>query len=162
MENRNTTQTACTKCGIRPRRIDRWGSVDDLCEACEEARVAESYRIAEHHEQHPDECCCHTYLGRPCCTAPIHGEKWRVNGIDNGERFCFFIRAKSRKKAMEVGTEACQCNGEECISVTKVVPDLCLKCGKDCGEQYYRLRKVRGHFCSRDCCVLHAQALTHR
>lgn len=39
--------------------------------------------------------------------------------MEHGERFIFFIRAKDRHEAMEIGTDACHDNGEECIDVTK-------------------------------------------
>jgi len=120
MAKAKSTPPACTKCGLHSRRVDHFGELDELCEACETARLDEINRVYQHSEQHPDECCCQTFLGRHCCMAPIHGDKWQVNGIDNGERFCFFIRAKDRKEAMEVGTEACLDNGEECIGVTRV------------------------------------------
>jgi hypothetical protein len=93
--------------------------VGKICESCNQARVAEINRISKHYDDHPDECCCHTFFGRASCKSPIHGDWWRVNGIDDGQRFYFFIRASDRKDAMEIGSEACQSNGEECISVRK-------------------------------------------
>src|SRR5262249_34046665 len=64
---------ACTECGApHGRRDPRNGAPEERCESCEEARVAEIDRIAERHEKHPGECCCHTYLGRACCMAPAH------------------------------------------------------------------------------------------
>ena len=55
----------CTKCGNPHGRKKPWnGESEDLCEACENARLDEINRISEHHERHPEECCCHTYLGR--------------------------------------------------------------------------------------------------
>jgi hypothetical protein len=117
MANADETPLTCTECGKNAVHKTPWR--DDLCNACDQARVEEIHRIAEHYERHPDECCCHTYLGRHCCESPIHGGWWRVNGIENGERFYFLIRAKSRAEAMAVGTEACLDNGEECIGVTQ-------------------------------------------
>jgi hypothetical protein len=147
-----TTPPACTKCGINLRRMNHWGEPDDLCDACEKARIEDGKRVADHHEKHPDDCCCGTYLGRPCCMAPSHGDRWRVNAVSDGERFCYIIRAQDRKEAMEVGRNMCEGNGEECISVARMIPDLCLQCQKECGQQYWRLNSIRGHFCSQQCC----------
>lgn len=115
----SATSPACTKCGNKPCFIDHWGRFAQLCKSCEKARLDEIERIYAHHEQHPEDCCCDTFLTRACCMAAIHGDEWRVNAIQDGQRFCFFIRAKDKKEAMQVGTEACQDNGEECISVSK-------------------------------------------
>lgn len=146
-----TTSPACTRCGVRPRRTDSRGAFDDLCEDCENARVEETLRIGEYYQQHPDECCCHTYLGRHCCMAPAHGDRWRVNAISDGERFCYIIRAADRGEALVLGREMCQDNGEECVSVARVIPDFCIRCRTECGDQYWRRKGVRGHFCSEEC-----------
>ena len=121
MANANDTSPACTKCRLHPCFIDRWGNLRDLCETCEKARIDEISRICNHYEQHPDECCCDTFLGRDCCMAPVHGDMWRVNAISDGQKFCYSIRARSRHEAREVGQEMCQDNGEECISVSKLL-----------------------------------------
>src|SRR5438128_1325989 len=66
-------KAACAKCGTpHGRRTPRDGEPEDLCDACEKARVEEIHRIAEHYRRHPAECCCQTYMGRACCMAPIH------------------------------------------------------------------------------------------
>lgn len=117
-----STSATCATCGIRPRRTDPWGRLDERCDDCEAARVEEVNRIASHHELHPDECCCHTYLGRASCMAPAHGDQWRVNAISNGERFCYVIRADSRREAAAIGREMCQSNGEECVGVARLRP----------------------------------------
>jgi hypothetical protein len=36
------------------------------------AKVLELYRIAKHCEDHSEECCCRTELGRECCRAKTH------------------------------------------------------------------------------------------
>jgi hypothetical protein len=118
------TAAACTKCGTpHGRRDPRNGAPEERCELCEEERVAETNRIAEHYETHPDECCCHTYMGRACCMAPIHGDVYRAFCIENGERFCTDFRAKGRKEAEELGRELAAEWGGECISVRKLPPD---------------------------------------
>jgi len=109
----------CPTCGARPRRTDSRGEFDDLCDPCEQERVDEIHRVSDRHERHPDECCCHTFLGRHCCTAPAHGGWWRVNAISDGERFYYVIRARDRKEALAIGREMCRDNGEECLSVTR-------------------------------------------
>jgi hypothetical protein len=30
--------------------------------------------------------------------------------------------------------------------------DPCLQCRKNCGDSYWRIARVRGHFCSKSCC----------
>lgn len=117
--NENTSP-ACTKCGRPHSRKDPWGNLAELCEACEEARVAEINRIHEHYEQHPDECCCRTYLGRECCMAPIHGDVYRAECIEHGERFHTDFRARGRKEAEALGRDLAAGWGGECISVRKV------------------------------------------
>lgn len=151
MIDATTTSPACTTCGIRPGTATSHG-FDALCKECNEARVQELYRITEHYEQHPTECCCNTFLGRHSCMALAHGERWRVKAISDGQRFCYVIRAKDRAEAMEVGSEMCEDNGEECIGVTKIHADPCLTCRAECGNAYWRLKGVRGHFCSEGCC----------
>jgi hypothetical protein len=116
MVHQEQTSPACTKCGVRPRRVNHWGKLDDLCDACEKSYIEEANRVYEHFQAHPDECCCETYLGRHCCNSPVHGDWW---AIENGVRFFFFIRAHDRREAMAIGTDACLDNGEECISVQK-------------------------------------------
>src|SRR5687768_7454040 len=86
------TPPTCPTCGIRPRRVDNRGEFDNLCETCEPRRVDEILRVSDHHDRHPDECCCATFLGRHCCLAPVHGDWWRVNAISDGERFYYVIR----------------------------------------------------------------------
>lgn len=119
MAKPESTSPACTKCGQLHNRVTPWGKPEELCEACDKARLAEINRVYEYYEQHPEKCCCFMYLGRACCLAPQHGDKWRVNGIDDGERFYFLIHAHNRKEDFEVGTAACQDIGEEFISVRK-------------------------------------------
>jgi hypothetical protein len=115
---------ACTTCGTPHGRGDpRNGAPEERCEACEAARVAETNRIAEHYEKHTDECCCHTYLGRACCMAPIHGDLYRAECIENGDRFYTDFRAKGRKEAEELGQEIATEWGGECISVRKLPPE---------------------------------------
>jgi hypothetical protein len=120
MANANETSLVCAKCGLHPSRLDPWGKLDDLCEACEKARIAETNRIAEHYENHPDECCCDTYLYRDCCMAPIHGDVYEALCIENGERFYTDLRAASREEAEQLSQEIAAGWGGECISVRKV------------------------------------------
>src|SRR5713101_649783 len=98
MEN-NQTLSACKTCGVFHTRKNRRGEQEEWCGSCEERRLSEINRISEYFEKRPDECCCKTYLGRDCCKSAIHGDWWKVNGIDNGERFYFEIRAANRKEA---------------------------------------------------------------
>jgi hypothetical protein len=114
--------------------------------------------ICDYYTRHPDECCCHTYLGRDCCKSPIHGDLYRASCIEHGERFTTTFRAKDLKEAREMGREAAAGWGGECIGVRKVVPNLCVACGKECPERYWRapprpralllaglLRRLSGH-----------------
>lgn len=116
----SSTSPACPQCGIHPRATNRRGEIEALCEGCERERVAGIYRVFAHHQQHPGECCCDTYLGRACCESPVHGGWWQVRAIADGERFSFLIRAANRAEAMAVGTVACRDNGEECLGVRRV------------------------------------------
>lgn len=119
MENAPTSP-ACTKCGKPHDRRKPWnGEPEDLCPACEQARRDEIDRIARHHEEHPDECCCETFLGRECCMAPIHGDIYRALCIENGERFTTDFRAGSLAEAKKLGKEHAAGWGGECISVRK-------------------------------------------
>ncbi len=93
-------------------------SVSMQCD--KQARLDEIHRVADHYEQHPEECCCDTYLGRGCCMAPIHGDLWRATCIENGDRFTSDLRAKSRVEAIKLGQEIASEWGGECISVRKV------------------------------------------
>jgi hypothetical protein len=113
------TPSTCSRCGTRPCKLDPWGTFGERCDDCERKRIDEVLRISAHYEQHPDECCCQTYLGRECCRSPVHGDWWRVNAISDGERFCYVIRARDRKEALQVGREMCMDNGEECVSVAR-------------------------------------------
>jgi hypothetical protein len=115
----------CTKCGKPHGRTKPWnGDAEDLCDACEKARVEEIHRVAEHYRLHPDECCCHTYLARSCCMAPIHGDVYRALCIENGERFVTDFRASNRTEAMELGREHAAGWGGECVSVRKLPPNM--------------------------------------
>jgi hypothetical protein len=122
MEN-TARPPACTRCGNpHDRRDRRSGEPEALCQTCEDARRAEIERIAEHHERHPEECCCHTYLGRKCCMAPIHGDVYRALCIEHGERFTTDFRAKSLLEAKDLGRVLAAVWGGECLSVRKVRP----------------------------------------
>ena len=112
---------SCTQCGAPHTRTKPWnGEPEDLCDGCENARRAEINRVYEHHERHPDECCCATFLGRECCMAPIHGDLYRALCIEHGERFTTDFRAKDREEAMALGREHASGWGGECIRVWKV------------------------------------------
>lgn len=111
----NANETLPAKCTHAPGPCE--GS---QCAESEKARIAEVNRIAEHFGKHPEKCCCHTYLGRACCMAPIHGDIYRAICIENGDRFYVEFRAKSREEAKELGQEHASEWGGECISVSKV------------------------------------------
>ena len=121
MANPDDTSPACTKCGTYHDRKKPWnGESEDLCDACEKSRVDEINRIADYHERHPDECCCQTYLGRNCCMAPIHGDVYRANCIEHGERFSTEFRARGIREAREIGRDEAAVWGGECINVRKI------------------------------------------
>lgn len=150
MGNVQFTSPACIKCGQNVHSTDP--RPNGLCESCEAARLKEINDIYEYFTRNPEECCCHTYLGRHDCMSPTHGDKWKVNAISDGQRFHYIIRAHDRKEAMEVGREMCEDNGEECTSVKKVAPDPCIQCGKECGDERFKLTRIPGSLCSRGCC----------
>jgi hypothetical protein len=117
MENQKTA-SACTKCGKQhTRKKPSNREPEEYCKACDQALVAEVGRIAEHYERHPDECCCHTYLGRDCCMSPIHGDMYRALCIEHGNRFYADLRARSPEEAWELAQECARGWGGECYSV---------------------------------------------
>ena len=52
--------------------------------------------------------------------APIHGDVYRANCIEHGERFRTEFRARNVREAMEIGKEDAADWGGECISVQKI------------------------------------------
>jgi hypothetical protein len=115
--------THCKTCGVAHSRKKPWnGEPADLCPSCEQARIDELQRLATHHEDHPDECCCATYLGRECCMAPIHGDVYRALSIENGDRVCVDFRAKTLKEAKKLAQEYASTWGGEYVRVRKLRP----------------------------------------
>jgi hypothetical protein len=52
--------------------------------------------------------------------APIHGDVYRANCIEQGERFFTEFRATTAREAMEIGRAMAKTWGGECISVRKI------------------------------------------
>ena len=82
--------------------------------------VAIATRLSPTQSQKTGECVCDTFYGRKCCKHESHGDAWKAQCIENGQRFACELRANTKEEALELGKEIAALYGGECIDVARV------------------------------------------